>query len=94
MPELVTLVCSLCQGARWVCHEHKLIPWHVGHQHCDSPGTPCPSCNPGPEFRPWNEVCLDCAGPEIFAVTCREDEDVIFAELVASIGPYDIGDSP
>ena len=68
--DLAVLVCSICKGARWVCSTHPFLPWHVGHQHCDAPGSPCGSCNHGPGYRPWKEACLDCAGPEVFSVTC------------------------
>ena len=88
-PSLARLICSICRGARWVCSSHPLVSWHVGHEHCNSPGTPCLACNQGPEYRPWSERCLECATPEEFAETCKADEDVIFAALIAGFSRPD-----
>lgn len=92
--DLAILVCSICQGSRWVCAEHPLAPWHLGHQHCESHGTPCTTCNPGPEFKPWNTRCLDCASPAEFTAACADDEDVIFAAMLAGLPDPDVPDGP
>lgn len=81
MTDITLLVCSICKGARWVCNEHPLAPWHLGHLHCESHGTPCTACNHGPEFAPWSSKCLDCTSPEGFCEANPDDDDVLLASM-------------
>lgn len=70
----VTTVCSTCAGARWVCRDDPLRPWHLGGCGGDS-GRPCPACNLGPDYYPWHDKCLHCATLEEFMSTLEPDDD-------------------
>lgn len=81
-----TTVCTTCEGARWVCSTHPNNPWHLSHTHCEAGGMPCPSCNPGPERYPWNDLCLRCATMEEFMSTLEPDDpDAILAAMAAQL---------
>jgi hypothetical protein len=39
--------CIPCEDVGWVCEDHPDAPWDGIHARiCDSPGVPCPQCNP------------------------------------------------
>lgn len=46
--------CLRCEGERWVCENHRDVPWGDGDRCCGGAGAPCPDCNPcgGPDDPP------------------------------------------
>lgn len=64
--------CRRCQDGRWVCEDHRDLPWdgtsdHPSACHCGGAGAPCPDCNvpregEAPEFPEGTKVILDEKG--------------------------------
>jgi hypothetical protein len=82
---MITKVCGTCDGARWVAVDDDTIP---GHYKDDGsvcgliPTKPCPACNVGPDYYPWNLRCLRCATMEEFMSTIEPDDpDAVLAGL-------------
>lgn len=80
--------CPACDGARWVCRPHG-APSTPTDQHCNTPPTPCPSCNPGPVYAPpGDQNYSDVPDPDL---DLDADTAEMFANFEAELAGLDDG---
>jgi hypothetical protein len=77
-------ICGLCRGAKWVTIDDGQ-PFHGDLSRADD-ARPCPQCNDS--GRPWayRETCVDCTSEEEYVAKYPDDNEVILAQMEASLG--------